>query len=125
MLPKSTRNVALLLVLAAGTFAVGLARSEPVAGQDDADADAKIENAMSAAPAAIADDATILDNALDDAGEFVVLREGGDGWYCFPDVPSTPGNDPSCNDQTWLDWTYAFVAQEEPNVTAPGLAYML
>ncbi len=125
MLPKSTRNVALLLVLVTGTAAVGLAPSAPVAGQDDAGAEAKIENAMSAAPAAIADDATILDNELDDAGEFVVLREGGNGWYCFPDVPGTPGNDPSCNDQTWLDWTYAFVAQEEPTVTVPGLAYML
>jgi hypothetical protein len=28
-------------------------------------------------------------------------------------------------DQTWLDWLYAFFAGEEPNVTVPGLAYML
>jgi hypothetical protein len=28
-------------------------------------------------------------------------------------------------DQTWLDWLYAFFAGDEPNVTVPGLAYML
>ena len=131
MLPKRTLNVVLLLVLLAATIAVGLARSAPVAGQDAGspvagqDAAAKIENAMSAAPSSIAEAATILDNELDDAGEFVILRDGSTGWYCFPDVPSTPGNDPACYDQTWLDWNYAYVANEEPTVTVPGLAYML
>ena len=125
MLRKRTLNVALLLVLATGTIAFGLARSESAASQDDADVAAKIDNAMSAAPSTISEDATILDNELDEAGEFVVLREGSNGWYCFPDILSTPGNDPSCNDQTWLDWTYAFYAGEEPNVTVAGLAYML
>ena len=131
MLPKRTLNAALLLVLLAATIALGLARSAPVASQDAGspaagqDAAAKIENAMSAAPSSIAEAATILDNELDAAGKFVVLREGSNGWSCFPDVPSTPGNDPSCNDQTWLDWTYAYVANTEPTVTVPGLAYML
>jgi hypothetical protein len=125
MLPTRTLNVALVLALVAGTVAVGLARSEPVAGQDDADAAAKIENAMSAGPAALAENATILDNERDDAGKFVVLREGSNGWYCQPDLLSTPGNDPVCFDQTWLDWTYALVAQQEPTVTVAGLAYML
>ena len=125
MLPKSTRNVALLLVLGIGTLAFGLTRSAPVGSQDDADVAAKIENAMSAAPSAISENATILDNALDDAGAFVVLREGSNDWSCFPDFPASPGNDPQCLDQTWLDWLYAFFAGEEPNVTVPGLAYML
>ena len=125
MLPKSTRNVALLLVLGIGTLAFGLTRSAPVSSQDDADVAAKIENAMSAAPSAISENATILDNALDDAGAFVVLREGSNDWSCFPDFPASPGNDPQCLDQTWLDWLYAFFAGEEPNVTVPGLAYML
>ncbi len=125
MLPKRTRNVALFLALVAGTIAVGLSRAEPVAGQDAADAEAKIANAMSAAPPAIAENATILDNELDAAGKFVVLREGSNGWYCSPDAFGTPGPDPWCYDQTWLDWAYAFVAQEEPTVTVVGLAYML
>ena len=125
MLLKSTRNVALLLVLGIGTLAFGLARSAPVASQDDADVAAKIENAMSAAPSSVSANATILDNALDDTGAFVVLREGSNDWSCFPDFPASPGNDPQCLDQTWLDWLYAFFAGDEPSVTVPGLAYML
>jgi hypothetical protein len=124
MLLKTTRNVA-LLVAVTGTLALGPAWSAPVASQDDADAAAKIENAMSAAPSSISANATILDNALDDAGAFVVLREGSNDWSCFPDFPASPGNDPQCLDQTWLDWLYAYFAGEEPNVTVPGLAYML
>lgn len=123
MLPKSTLKVALLLVLVAGTIAFGLARSSPAAGQDDAEA--KIESAMSAAPESLSADATIMDNDMDDAGKFVVLREGSNGWYCFPDALGTPGNDPICHDQAWLDWSYAFVANEEPEIAVPGLAYML
>ena len=125
MLRKSMLKVTLLLVLVTGTVAFGLARSAPVAGQDDADVAAKIENAMSAGPSSISAKATILDNAFDDAGKFIVLREGSNGWFCFPDIPSSPGNDPQCMDQTWLDWNYAFYAGEAPNVTVPGLEYML
>jgi hypothetical protein len=125
MLTKRTLNVALLLALVAATIAVGLTRSAPAAGQDDADAKAKIENAMSAAPATIAEDATILDNELDAAGKFVVLRQGSNGWFCSPDTLGTPGNDPWCYDQAWLDWSYAFVAGEAPKPTVLGLAYML
>jgi hypothetical protein len=124
MLPKNTLHAA-LLVTGIGAVALGLAGTAPVAGQDDADAAAKIENAMSAGPSSVSAEATILDHGLDDAGEFVVLREGSNGWYCFPDIPASPGNDPQCMDQTWLDLNYAFLAGEEPEVTAPGLEYML
>jgi hypothetical protein len=125
MLSKRTLNVALVLMLVAGTIAFGLARSARVAGQDDADDQAKIEVAMSAAPASIADNATIYDLALDAAGKFVVLREGSNGWSCFPDAPGTPANDPMCLDPTWLAWLSAYVAGEEPKTTVLGLAYML
>jgi len=128
--PSAARLV-LLLALMAGTIFVGSARSGSVAGQDAAspaagqDAAAKIENATSAAPSSVAEDATVLDNELDADGAFVVLREGGNGWYCSPDAPGTQGNDPWCYDQTWLDWAYAFVAGEEPTTEVLGLAYML
>jgi hypothetical protein len=124
MLRKRTRNVALLLVVIA-TVAFGLARSAPVAGQDDAETQAKIESAMSAAPSTVSANATILDTEMDDAGEFVVLREGSNGWYCQADAPGTPGPDPLCFDETFLDWVYAFVAGEEPDTQVTGLAYML
>jgi hypothetical protein len=116
------RSIAKWIVL--GLLGVSLA-VVVIAQEDDPEVQAKIENAMSAAPLSISENATILDNDVDADGQFIVLREGTNGWYCFPDLLSTPGNDPSCNDQTWLDWTYAFIAGEEPNVTVPGLAYML
>src|SRR5215212_804083 len=124
MLRKSTRNMALLLVVI-GTVAFGLARSAPVFGQDDADTQAKIEDAMRAAPSAISDNATILDYEMDDAGNFVVLRDGSNGWTCFPDTPGTPSDDPQCLDQTWMEWTEAYMANKAPTTTVPGLAYML
>jgi hypothetical protein len=96
MLRNRLQNVALLVVT--GTVALGLARSAPVAGQDDADVAAKIENAMSAGPSSVSANATILDYALDDTGKFVVLREGSNGWFCFPDSLGSPGLDPSCLD---------------------------
>jgi len=108
-----------------GTIAFGLARSAPAAGQATPDAQAKIADAMSAGPPSIANDATILDWALDDAGKFVVLREGSNGWYCQPDTPGTPTDDPQCSDATWMEWIYAFLAGEEPQITVPGIAYML
>jgi hypothetical protein len=124
MLRNRWQNVALLVVVA-GALALGLARSVPTAGQDDADTQAMIESAMSAGPSSLSADATILDYTLDDAGKFVVLREGSNGWSCYPDYPTSPGNDPQCLDQTWLDWMYAYFAGEEPEVKVPGLAYML
>ena len=111
LLLKRPLRMALLLVVVAGTLAFGLARSAPVAGQDDADTAAKIEVAMSAAPSTVSANATILDNELDDAGKFVVLREGSNGWYCQPDAPGTPGNDPICFDETFLDWVYSLLAK--------------
>lgn len=131
MLLKGMTKVALLVMLMLGTAAFGLARSGPVAGQDATspvageDVSAKITNAMSAAPASIAEDATILDNELDANGKFVVLREGSNGWFCSPDALTTPGPDPWCYDQTWLDWSYALVNGEAPQTKVLGLAYML
>lgn len=86
--------------------------------------EAQIANAMSAAPMAIAADATILGFPTEGA-EMVVLREGTNDWTCFTDWPASPTNDPQCNDPVWTAWTIAFWAGEEPEVTQPGIAYML
>jgi hypothetical protein len=120
MLRKRTLKMTLLLVVGIATIAVGLARSAPVAGQDDADTQAMIEDAMAAGPEAIAENATIMDMT----GE-TVLREGSNGWTCFPDAPGTPGTDPMCLDKTWMGWLQALIAGEEPNTQVVGLAYML
>lgn len=118
-----TKRMSRLAVAGIFLAALGLPAGAAVA-QDDADVEAKIANAMSAGPLGITADATILDWAFDDSGKFVVLRPGTNGWSCAPDDPATPANDPVCYDQEWLDWTYAFVAGEAPNVTKPGFSYM-
>ena len=125
MLQKSTLRGALLLGLVTGTVAFGLVRAEPAAHQNDADTQAKIDDAMSAAPAAIAKDATILDFAMDAEGHFVVLREGSNGWSCFPDFPGSPSDDPMCLDAMWMEWMHGLMANRAPHITGPGIAYML
>lgn len=118
MLPKSLRNLALLLVGIA-TVALGLTRAVPVAGQDATD-QATIESAMKAGPASIAEHATIMD-----VDGTTVLREGSNGWTCFPDGNTTPAPDPMCLDETWMGWLQALVAGTEPDTQVVGLAYML
>lgn len=125
MLRNRMLNGMLFVGLLLGLVAFGMARSEPIAGQDDADVEAKIASAMSAGLPTFTENATILDNELDEAGAFVVLREGSNGWFCSPDAPGTPGADPWCYDQAWLDWSYAFVANEAPETANVGFAYML
>lgn len=93
-----------------------------VTAQDD-ETHAKIENAMSAAPYAIAKDATVMD--VNAEGEVVVLREGTNEWTCWPDNPTNPGNDPACLDPVFMQWNDAIAAGAEPELTSVGLAYML
>ncbi|MCK6578328.1 MAG: hypothetical protein L6Q98_09520 [Anaerolineae bacterium] len=91
----------------------GLAAVQALA-QDDAAVQAKIDSALSAAPAAITQDATILDWSFDADGKFVVLREGTNGWSCLPDEPTTEVNNPLCFDEAALTWVYALVSGEAP-----------
>ena len=75
------------------------------------DVSAHIANAESAAPSAIARDATIL--GYDEEGmPTVVLREGTNGWTCYDDWPVSPGNDPSCLDAVFNAWNLAMMAGE-------------
>jgi len=85
----------------------------------------KIQNAMSAAPAAIASGATVLDWPASDTAHPAQLRAGTNGWTCFPDMPNTPSNDPMCLDQQWMAWAQGYMSHKPPNVTAVGYSYML
>jgi hypothetical protein len=76
----------------------------------------KIQSAMSAAPKAIAKDATILDYPAKEGGEMVT---------CLPDDPSTPANDPMCLDKMAMQWAQAWMSKKEPRLTGPGIGYML
>lgn len=86
---------------------------------------AKIKRAIRAAPDNITDDATIMD------ADGTILREGTNGWTCFPGVPVTPGDKhPMCNDAVWMEWLaalYSGALFADPPWTPPtiGYSYML
>lgn len=84
---------------------------------------ATIKSAMSAAPLAVAKDATVV--AMDDKMQMKELRKGTNGWTCMPDVPNTPGPDPMCADKNGMEWVMALVAHKDPPRDKMALAYML
>lgn len=87
--------------------------------KDAAAQDEQIRSAMSAAPASISAQATIQDWG----GR--VLRAGTNGWTCLPDRADTPGNDPWCVNEPWLNFLNAYVNKQAPSYTGVGVAYML
>jgi hypothetical protein len=87
--------------------------------------DQKIANAMTAAPAAISGNATVLDWPATDTAKPEVLRAGSNGWSCFPDMPESKGNDPMCLDETWMKWLEGYVSHKPPVVARVGIGYML
>ena len=99
----------------ASVFLCALALLTTVVGANER----AIESAMSAGPASIARDATIKD------WNFKTLREGTNEWTCLPDRPDTPGNDPWCVTEAWLNFLNAYVNKTEPTYTEIGFAYML
>jgi hypothetical protein len=85
----------------------------------------KIQNAMSAAPPPVSRGATILDWPAREGDPPTILRKGTNEWTCFPDDPSTPGNDPMCLDKTWREWVEAWMTKKDFKPTLPGIGYML
>lgn len=81
--------------------------------------EAKMRSAMSAAPASVAADATVMD------WEMTVLREGSNGWTCLPDHPDTPGVDPMCVDDPWMEWIHGYMNQTDVQIDRIGFGYML
>lgn len=90
-----------------------------------ADNTEKISNAMSAAPASVSAEATVLDWPSKAGEKPKVLRQGKNGWTCLPDYPATPGNDPMCLDRQWMKWLDAYLNKKKPHITDVGIAYML
>ena len=89
----------------------------------------KISNAMSAAPAAIARNATIMDWPDKAGGQPRQLRAGSNGWVCFPNSPSeyvgASIEDPMCLDKAWQAWADAWEKKATPKIEGGGIAYML
>lgn len=83
----------------------------------------KIQTAMSAAPAGISANATIMD--LTANGQMTELRAGANGWLCIPDDPSTPMTDPGCFDGVWQEFFSAYMEKKPFKAKSTGLSYML
>jgi hypothetical protein len=84
----------------------------------------KIKRALSAAPPVIAKAAKVVD--MDEQGKMTVLREGSNGFTCFPGHPGVVGDVAICADQAAMQWISDFMAHKpKPTNTEPGIAYML
>ncbi|CAN5199080.1 hypothetical protein BH23GEM4_BH23GEM4_21330 [soil metagenome] len=81
--------------------------------------EAVIQNALSAAPPAVAEKATVADF------QGHVVREGSNGWTCMPDMPDVPNNSPMCLDKPWLEVIDAWMNKRDPSYTGVAISYML
>lgn len=81
--------------------------------------EALIANALSAAPASVARNATV--RTMDGR----VLREGTSDWVCMPDMPQVPNNTPICLDSEWRDLMGALMNRSQPSTKKMGFGYML
>lgn len=110
-------------LLTAGAAGLVFSVGSPASAQTKA---AKIAQAMAAAPAVISKNATIKDWP-DKSGKMATLREGSNGWVCYPSEPQTKyrKNNAMCIDATWQEWLQAVVENRNPRITTVGYSYML
>lgn len=103
---------------AAALLAVSILSGATIANAETTDE--KIARAITAAPADITDDATIMDV------DGTVLREGTNGWVCLPGIGLIPGDEhPMCNDAVWMKWMAAVGSGSEFSTDVVGISYML
>jgi hypothetical protein len=101
------------MITLAGAF---LFIAVPGSADDKSDA---IADALSAAWPGMAEDATVVD------WEGNVLREGSNGFTCFPTPPSLKGTAPMCMDSEWMEWADAWSNKKDFTADALGISYML
>lgn len=107
------------MMLTASVIAMSLPATQ-LARADDAE---MIKNAESAAPAAVGAGAAVYAPQAD--GSMKTLREGTNGFWCLPNDPNTPGNDPMCGDANSMEWAMAWMSKKDPPKGKVGLIYML
>ena len=120
----ATAGLAATLAIGHAEQAAGTKPSPPQKGvgpvappKTDAD---KIRSALTAAPAEVSKNATVMDMETMKA-----IRPGTNGWTCMPDLPTSPGTDPMCLDKNGMDWAHALMNKKEPPRDKMGLGYML
>lgn len=78
-----------------------------------------IADALGAAWPGMAENATVVD------WEGNVLREGSNGYTCFPTPPMLTGSAPMCMDGEWMEWADAWSNKKEFEADRLGVSYML
>lgn len=91
-----------------------------MAGRSEPTREEKIADALRAAPAHIADSATVVDWDMT-----TVLREGSADWTCVPTAPGTPQPAPMCLDPTFVQWFMELEQGKTPTIDRIGISYML
>ena len=91
--------------------------------QDEATTNWKIHKAMLAAPASISAEATIYVREGEDGEDWIVLREGSNGWGCFPGADDEM--EPTCWDPAAVERQQARSRGEEVEFDGVAVAYML
>lgn len=103
-------------------FAVALLHSWLAHGAETNQA--KIQRALSAAPPSVAAGAKVVD--VDEHGKTTVLREGSNGFTCFPGHPGVVGDVAMCADAPSMQWISDLAAHKpKPTNAEPGVTYML
>jgi hypothetical protein len=104
----------------AGTM-FGIASSAPAQTKAE-----RIASAMAAAPVSIAKSATIKDWP-DKNGAMATLREGSNGWTCFPSRPKsrTITDDAMCADGTFMEFMGDVMGKKPVAIKNVGYSYML
>ena len=127
--PQAVFGNALGQTGASGSFSNGAMTMTPPDGPVPSTAEervmaAKISRAMLSGPRQVTAEATVADMAP--GGGLIVLRQGTNGWTCFPGDENTIGNVPMCADPAGLQWMMDIMAEKPaPTNTEPGLIYML
>ena len=128
----TSKTLQMLLLASAAITVVACNKAGTLAGGNNtATAETKttsatndpVASAESAAPAAIAHDASVV--MVEAGGAMRTLRKGTNGWTCMPDAPDTPGPDPMCFDQNAGKWVDAWVHHKAPPAGTVGVMYML
>lgn len=121
---KTRSTPGFLMVLLGALFMVSAFAAPPPAKKAAAPTDAQmIAGAMTAAPAAVAKNATIIAMTAD--GKMRTLRKGTNSYTCMPDNPDTPGPDPMCADKNAMEWIDAWMGHKTPVASKVGFMYML
>jgi len=117
-------NCVVSAIVVTSSLAVGnLWADENKTDQKQMSRDELITLALSAGPAHIAKDASVMIH--DENGKLVEVRKGANGFTCVPMVDPTTQPDPVCMDKLVLQYYESYMKGDpKPANTAPGISYM-